>query len=267
MNIVLNENISHEMSGLDAHILEIAYSELDSSWQRDDAFAAFTRVYYVEEGEGKIKSENSEIFLTKGNIYIIPPGISYSYSCERELKKLYCHLNILRADRTNAVLDLKDFVVLPNNSDRVKKVINLWQNGSPLDALELKSIIVGDCVKALRSKNVALGELRSYSKTVTDAMKIIEASPKISITTESLSKQLLISESKLKKSFRSEVGIPIGKYVTDRVIFAAEQMLHGKSSIEEISSSLGFCDRFYFSKVFSKRLGISPAKYRNKMFP
>jgi AraC-like DNA-binding protein len=56
----------------------------------------------------------------------------------------------------------------------------------------------------------------------------------------------------------------IGDYRELLIMNRARQLLAmGKLSIGEIAEKLGFSDRFYFSKYFKKRQGITPSAYKS----
>ena len=77
---------------------------------------------------------------------------------------------------------------------------------------------------------------------------------------------MFVSESTLVKLFRKEVGVPLGAYIDDLVFFRAEVLLsETQMSLRDISSSLGFCDQFYFSRRLSQRHGESPRAYRRRV--
>ncbi len=41
-----------------------------------------------------------------------------------------------------------------------------------------------------------------------------------------------------------------------------ELLRHTGLSVAEISESVGFDDQLYFSRIFRKKLGVSPSEYR-----
>ena len=85
------------------------------------------------------------------------------------------------------------------------------------------------------------------------------------LSMEKIAKALSTSSEKLRKTFRSETGISIGKYIDNRVMHKAELMVReDRYSIKEISDILGFCDQFYFSRCFTRKFGISPRTYRKE---
>lgn len=63
--------------------------------------------------------------------------------------------------------------------------------------------------------------------------------------------------------FKKVLGKTFSEYVQGIRISKASQLIRGTNlSIEEIAQKVGYSDYFYFSKVFKKEFGITPAKYR-----
>ena len=70
----------------------------------------------------------------------------------------------------------------------------------------------------------------------------------------------------LRKRFKHETGISMHQYFIRLKINAAKSMLSNMTySISGIADFLGFNDQYYFSRLFKKKIGISPLKYRNKL--
>lgn len=63
--------------------------------------------------------------------------------------------------------------------------------------------------------------------------------------------------------FREEVGEAPQTWLTRRRLQRACLLLHhSDSSIEEVASACGFCNRYYFSRLFSRAYGMGPASWR-----
>ena len=71
------------------------------------------------------------------------------------------------------------------------------------------------------------------------------------------------SPSQTERLFRAEFGIPPYRYILNRKIEIAKQLLRETGmSIREISGYLSFEDEFYFSGLFRRKVGVSPSEYR-----
>lgn len=75
--------------------------------------------------------------------------------------------------------------------------------------------------------------------------------------------QVHLHTSYLSELFKRETGSNLCNYITDYRLRAAKQELRdGNAKIASIAENVGFNDYHYFSQVFSKRVGISPRRYR-----
>ena len=67
----------------------------------------------------------------------------------------------------------------------------------------------------------------------------------------------------IQRSFRAETGATIVTYVQDRRLDAAAGLLRTSDlSVSEIAHTTGFGSASYFARLFARRYGISPVRYR-----
>ncbi len=72
-----------------------------------------------------------------------------------------------------------------------------------------------------------------------------------------------MSTSWFSKSFTAAVGMPPMKYIMEQRIRNAQVLLETTdSTVAEIAGIVGYDNPLYFSRVFRKAKGLSPAKYR-----
>ena len=84
-------------------------------------------------------------------------------------------------------------------------------------------------------------------------------------TISEISNATLVPKSSLYKLFHTNFDCTVSEYINSkRIDKAAELLLKGDMSIEEISEKLGFSTQQYFSRVFKKLKGVSPARFRKK---
>lgn len=74
-----------------------------------------------------------------------------------------------------------------------------------------------------------------------------------------------ISQGHLARAFKASTGWQIHKYIAEKRIKAAKQMLvEGRLSCEEVSACLGFSSASYFSTAFRRITGQTPSELRRK---
>ncbi len=66
----------------------------------------------------------------------------------------------------------------------------------------------------------------------------------------------------LNRQFKKWTGQTIFQYLNNtRIARARQLLLTGYYTIEEVAAQTGFCDVYYFSKMFKKHTGTTPGKY------
>lgn len=76
-------------------------------------------------------------------------------------------------------------------------------------------------------------------------------------------KSISCSKSTLLTAFKKTYGTTVNGFITDtRLAHARQMLIEGHMTINEIALKVGFYDQSYFSKVFSKKYGITPSEFR-----
>jgi len=105
--------------------------------------------------------------------------------------------------------------------------------------------------------------LKHYSTPVRKTIIAIESGLNTDISLSALAEQQGISQSYLSRLFKKETETNITEYINQRRIEHAENMLLStKLQIQTIAQHCGIMDVQYFSRLFKKIKGHSPAEYR-----
>jgi len=100
---------------------------------------------------------------------------------------------------------------------------------------------------------------------LTDFTNIIyEQMRQTSIDTDLIAERLCISRRTLQRRINAITGSTISNYITKIRIDYARQLLkeHPNMPISEVGMRCGYVDAAYFSRTFSRLMGLSPAQYR-----
>lgn len=96
------------------------------------------------------------------------------------------------------------------------------------------------------------------------AMKIREDLANIPGINE-LARQFGYSNDHFTRIFKNAIGLSPQDYIIKERIKTAEMMLSSSTyNIENIAMELGYCDKYFFSKQFKAKTGLSPREYRKK---
>ena len=72
-----------------------------------------------------------------------------------------------------------------------------------------------------------------------------------------------VHPSHLARMFRKFYGCTIGDYLRRvRLERAAQELVHGHTSLAEVSLAAGFYDQSHLTKAFQSKFGMTPARYR-----
>ncbi len=248
------------LSELNMNVLQMASVVLTPSWKAENISSSFTRVYAVTSGVGYLKFGSTVLTMTEGNVYVIPAGLTFSYSCEEGFSKIYFHISV-RQPRGYDIFQGINRCIEFKDSDDVKLIADNFDCDTAIKITSLKAYLYRLTCDCMTLKEDV--EIKKYSDYVTEVLNYIGKNLKASLSVEQIAKELFTSPAKIRKAFKDETGVSIGKYIDDRIMFTSElELISSKASIKDISDRLGFCDQFYFSRCFSQKYGISPLKYR-----
>ncbi|MBE6903316.1 MAG: AraC family transcriptional regulator [Ruminococcaceae bacterium] len=103
-----------------------------------------------------------------------------------------------------------------------------------------------------------------HSNTVYKVMDFVKRNYDRKLTLEEISSKVFLSRTYLSKIFKEETNQTLSNYINSVRIEKSKQLLKDSSiSLIDIAGLCGFEDQSYFTKVFTKEVGISPKKYRD----
>lgn len=256
MSLSVNQNLM----GIDLHILHAQHSCVGKEWHAENISSPFSRIYVVSEGSGKLSFPEGCTDMRAGYVYVIPAGLPFSCECERSVTFDFFHVSVPMPNGYDLLERLGHHIEFKNEG--AVSEINILVKQKSLDKLfKIKAYLYQ--ILSRCSEEIENIDIQKHSALVDDVINYIDKNLSFSLTAEDIAKKMLVSAAKIRKAFRNETGVPIGKYISDRVLFGAEVKMRSTTlSVKEISDSLGFSDQFYFSRCFSKKYGLSPAKYR-----
>lgn len=137
---------------------------------------------------------------------------------------------------------------------------------------------IENCATVTKMKNVYCQMLDEICKKVHDykespmiskatkkACDYIRANVRSPLSVEEIANEAGYTPYYFNRKFYTEMGIRVNDYIKQaRCEYAKVELLTTKKSIQEISDSLNFSTRSYFSRVFHEVVGVTPAAYREQ---
>jgi AraC family transcriptional regulator of arabinose operon len=85
----------------------------------------------------------------------------------------------------------------------------------------------------------------------------------LDLSLEDVARQVCLSQSRLAHLFREQTGVSLVRWREDQRIILAKHLLQSTDlAVASIAARVGYEDQLYFSRVFRKRVGVSPSAFR-----
>ncbi|MBJ6360028.1 ABC transporter substrate-binding protein [Paenibacillus roseus] len=138
-----------------------------------------------------------------------------------------------------------------------------WRKLTSLDKLYAKGVLY-QFASELFSQMATQKAGTMRIDLVSQAMRYIEDSYSEQITVEGIAGLLGCSSSFLSRLFKKQLGTTPIEYLTGiRIAHASRLLTETKATMQEITSSIGYLDVYYFSRVFKKQTGLPPLRFRS----
>lgn len=137
-----------------------------------------------------------------------------------------------------------------------------WQSPEALGKFNVKSLFYQFVQQVLRELDEGVHE-ENHPDLTAQIMLYIQDNYAEAITLESLAELFRYSAYHLSATFKESTGYsPIDYLIRVRLDQAADLLVKTDASLRVIAASVGYTDVYYFSRLFKKKLGVSPDQFR-----
>lgn len=263
------------------------------------------KLFHIENGCCKIKINNKEYILNKGDTFYIPANTPYIRSpLNDELCEIFSicfNLNPIKEE----VLNSKNIVsfaanqnfleelnfqnklcfLLPNiifedfNKKAIEKqILKLKSVFNITQPFNLQATSFALCNLLTEISNISYSNIinkpeilstQEYPEPLKKAITYIKDHYSEPIRLDDLCKASFISKQMIIRYFNKHLGKSPLVYITEYKIDLIKSLLISSNdvSIKEICVIFGFDDQCYFSRIFKKYTGKSPKEYRDQFRP
>jgi AraC-like DNA-binding protein len=233
----------------------------------------FWRIYLQDGAGAEVVMDQRRFALVPGHLYLIPAWLSARTACVGTVEHHWMH--VLPGDPwvkgSRAPFPLGEVLqhpwMLPDQrlAARFRELRELPRGGTraqtralaiALGAFDLLADHLGDEVQAMLSAG-------SSDDRMTPVMRYIESHLGDDLTLAFLASYAGLSASRFHAVFQAKTGrTPMAWIRERRLQAAAQRLVHGTESIEEIARIAGFSNRGNFTRAFSDFHGQSPGAFR-----
>ena len=223
----------------------------------------FDRLFYITEGKIVFGTEDELLTATAGDIVYLPSDCEYT--SHWEVPGVYYTVNFILHDGCAAKRSIGEQIeiVASDNTGKYlsvyKRLCELWISDEPGRVYACISafweLIRHLCIDAENN------ELRNRYDSVYGAIMWLRSNYHTETTPAELARLCNLSESTFRREFRKRTGMSPVKYRNLlRLERAKELMKSGEYNVSEAGAAVGFCDVYYFSRVYKKEYGTLPSE-------
>jgi AraC-like DNA-binding protein len=276
---VLTENTQRVSSLFDSVHLRLFDTQcifIGQDWNAQNVQSSFWRFYFNTRDGAALALEDGLYPLHKEQIYFVPAGVRFSCRNAQSIQHFYVHFDLLGLPNValrelfSRPVQVRASPALGHSTKQLAHDLRVLAQTQPLDIgwqCRIKSLLYEALWAYLSDTSPETQErLRQLTQShapVLPAMQHIEKNLSQPISNAELAQLCYLSEDYFIRRFRECVGQSPSQYIRERrVTMAAQQLLFSGASIDDIAAATGFGNRFYFSRVFTRQMGVSPAAYR-----
>ena len=220
--------------------------------------------------------------LQKGDIILIPPGISHRPILPEHMEEPYVRDVLwINAEFLSSLEEVfpRASVASQSYTFLIRTAGTGWEHLGELfytGVLEeerkkpcWEAVVMGNTLKLLAYLD------RAYNDRAADRLKAekpelldkvtayIEDHYAEHITVSDLAHRFYVSDSSISHQFKQKMGVSIYHYVTQRRLISAKNLIAKGMAMEQVAVQVGFSDYSAFYRAFRQEYGISPRQYRN----
>lgn len=232
------------------------------------------QIIYITDGNGLFEAEDGvKKRVVSGTIFILFPNVAHRYRPAKATgwTEYYVGVsgplidNLLKTGFLSAKDPVHEIGLQEHMVQHYQKIFQLaqdgkagWQQAASSTAFHL----LGDLQYLLKNQTIDTATERLIQRIRIQINERIAEK----INWEDLSKLNGVSYSKMRKEFKSYMGMTLGEYHSQLRINQAKLLLsQSQQPIKQIALSLGFQNEHYFNTVFKKMIGQTPGLFRKNL--
>lgn len=231
-------------------------------------------IIYCVEGRGWVTINKKKMDISPSHFIVIPANTPHRYgSLETDPWTIYwVHF---KGDIATYVVNL-----ITNNSQNYlpylsynEKRIQLFEEicfnlekGYSADNLRYVNMIFYHFLSSLLYEEKYNQAGKAPSKdAITQVIALMQEKISSNLTLNDFAAYSHLSVSHFSTLFRERTGFsPVEYFNHLKIQHACQSLAFTNKPIKEIADKLGFSDQYYFSRIFSRFMGMAPSEYRNR---
>jgi AraC-like DNA-binding protein len=229
---------------------------------------------YCIDGKGVLEIDKKKYPIQRDSFFVISMHTAHSYKADENDPWTIYWIHF-KGSRSSAIVDLLvkqkggNLSLLPFHEERVHLFNEMYSNlekGYSLNNL----LYVNMCLWHYLTSFVFTEKFYGSKKVgkisnVDVAIEMMQNKIHETLSLEEIAQKVNLSASHFSNVFKKQTGFsPIEYFIHLKIQKASQYLLFTQLRIKEIASNLGIEDPYYFSRIFTRVMGLSPNEYRKK---
>ncbi len=269
--------LSHLLTDMKTELLNARRSKCNPDWIQKPFTPAYSKIYCICEGEGRMTVGGRELFPRPGQLVFAPAGLVQSFSVtdpEHTYTMDWCHFTSdLNWTGLFSLFKLPYCLTAQDPSEAVALFERLAdEHGArkgPASSIRIEAALLSVIACYLEQAAAAVsGEEQtslSYRHSKLGAvLDFIDAHLAEEMTIAELADIVHHHPNYFVRFFKRQLGTTPMTYIYERRLEKAKRLIASTDMpIGEVAQATGFHDIFHLSKNFKKSVGIAPTEYRS----
>jgi len=219
----------------------------------------FWEIMFYVKGSGYLAFDDLTLNYSAGDLVLMPPNKSHSNTSQSG----FMNINLTVCDWTTNISE--PMIIRHAHNHELRELLEVYYRFFVSDSLSSREILASFSDTII---GIIMGMVGgNYSPTVIQLENIILTNfDNANFDLAAAIDNLEFSNNYIRDLFKKEKGLsPLGYLSNMRLNYANKLLLNAQTNhlkIYEIARMCGYNDQLYFTRVFSKKYGISPIQFK-----
>jgi AraC family transcriptional regulator of arabinose operon len=230
---------------------------------------------YCVEGQGRVTTPEGSARVVAGNMLLLPQGVTHQYQADQidPWTIYWVHFQGSGTAVFNQYLGYRDGAspvtrvgVSPQLTAHFRGLMEVRRTGYNTRAFinaanQLRHLLTEFALEVRRSQAV---NQHNFNLAAVQSFMLENLSRQLDLDTLAASARL--SRFHFSSKYKALTGYsPIRHFLNMKMEYACHLLDSGELSVKEVAATLGYEDPLYFSRLFSRTIGMPPRSYRNSV--
>lgn len=278
MSNVLYKILSENNEKVSSNLIYVSKARYEKDWHSTLHSHPFTELFYVVSGSGNFLIEGETYHVMEDDLVIVNANVQHTESSKDSNPLEYIVLGIeglsLLLEPEHKDEKISEYYSIHNYRKSREEILHFLdlllhevENRSDFyDTIcqNLLNILILNVIRRSKS-NLVISTQKNATKECTYIRNYIDIHYASPITLDLLANETYLDKFYLVHVFKKQYDIsPINYLIEKRIQESMNLIENTNYSLSDISSIVGFNSQSYYSQIFKRKTGLTPAEHRKK---